>query len=284
MGTSQILQCRNRNLDWGDRTLLMGILNVTPDSFSDGGRFFNSSFAIQHAYHLFEDGADIVDIGGESSRPGANPVPAEEEIRRLIPVIDEVAGKGKGLISVDTVKYDVAKRALDAGAAIINDISGLQREPRLAELAAETGAGLIVMHMRGTPQTMQTFVEYDDLISEVRHFFQEQVAFAKRMGVKDNQIALDPGIGFSKTAEQNLTLLNHLEELRVNEAPIAVGVSRKSFIGKITGAEVDERLYGTAGAAACSVMKGANLIRVHDVRAMKDVVAAADAIRRERII
>ncbi len=275
--------CCSRTLEWVNRTLIMGILNVTPDSFSDGGQFYDTSQAISHAYQLFEDGADVIDIGGESTRPGAEKVPEEEELRRVIPVIEEIAGNGGQTVSIDTVKYNVAAKALEAGASIINDVSGLQQDPRLAELAADSCAGLIIMHMRGTPKTMQSLVHYENLLGEIRDFFQRQTQLAINSSVKKEQIVLDPGIGFSKTAEHNLQILNRLSECRFDNYPLLLGVSRKSFIGKITGQPVDNRLLGTAAAVAACLLNGANMIRVHDVGEMREVVGVIDAIRKESI-
>ncbi len=273
----------NHRLAWGQRTLVMGIVNVTPDSFSDGGQFAKPAQAIRHASQLLEDGADIIDIGGESTRPGAEVVPVEEELKRVIPVIREIAGPGNGIVSIDTTKYEVAKAALESGAVIINDISGLQRDIRLAQLASDSEAGFILMHMRGTPQTMQTLVHYEDVVSEIRSFFEQKIELSLEYGVKKEQIVLDPGIGFSKTTEQNLVLINRLEELRLDHLPLIVGVSRKSFLGKITGKEVNDRLYSTLGAVTATILKGANIIRVHDVRETIDVVQVVDAIRSESI-
>ncbi len=273
-------RCRQTSLAWGHRTLLMGVINVTPDSFSDGGLFFESRQAISHACRLWEEGADILDVGGASSRPGAEPVPVAEEIRRVLPVVEELAGRSGCVVSVDTVSYEVAARCLDAGASIINDISGLQQDPRLARLAAEAKAGLILMHMRGDPRTMQSLTDYGDLEGEIHWFFERQVAYALAEGVQPDQIVLDPGIGFSKTAEQNLLILKHLDRIRLEGYPLLIGVSRKSFIGKITGAEPRGRLMGTAGAVAASVLNGADCVRVHDVGLLRDTVAVADAIRR----
>ncbi|NPU95785.1 MAG: dihydropteroate synthase [Candidatus Omnitrophica bacterium] len=273
-------RCRQTSLAWGHRTLLMGVINVTPDSFSDGGLFFEPRQAISHASRLWEEGADILDVGGASSRPGAEPVPVAEEIRRVLPVVEELAGRSGCVVSVDTVSYEVAARCLDAGASIINDISGLQQDPRLARLAAEAKAGLILMHMRGDPRTMQSLTDYGDLEGEIHWFFERQVAYALAEGVQPDQIVLDPGIGFSKTAEQNLLILKHLDRIRLEGYPLLIGVSRKSFIGKITGAEPRGRLMGTAGAVAASVLNGADCVRVHDVGLLRDTVAVADAIRR----
>ncbi len=262
----------------------MGVVNVTPDSFSDGGQFFQPSKAIRQAERLLEQGADIIDIGGESSRPGAGPVPVNEELRRVLPSIEELAGRQGAVVSIDTVKYEVAARALDEGASIINDISGLQQEPRFAGLAAQSGAGLVVMHMRGTPRDMQTMTDYDDIAGEVRLFFETQIDFAKQQGVAHQQIAIDPGIGFSKTAQQNLTLIQRASQWMLPDVAILIGPSRKSFIGAVTGAEAANREWGTAGAVAACVMNGAHIVRVHHVEAMRDVVDVIDAIRSETLL
>ncbi|MDP8243102.1 MAG: dihydropteroate synthase [Candidatus Hinthialibacter antarcticus] len=271
--------CRDNLLAWGRRTLIMGVVNVTPDSFSDGGQFFNPTKAIRQAERLLEQGADIIDIGGESSRPGADPVLVDEELRRVLPSIEELAGRQGAVVSIDTVKYEVAARALDEGAAIINDISGLQHDPRLAELAAQSQAGLVIMHMRGTPRDMQTMTDYENITNEVRAFFETQIAVAQEKGVLLNQIAVDPGIGFSKTAQQNLTLIQRAPEWIIPGCPVLAGPSRKSFIGAITETDAADRDWGTAGAVAACVMRGAHIIRVHNVDAMRDVVDVVDAIR-----
>lgn len=257
----------------------MGVVNVTPNSFSDGGQFFDAQSAIQRTLQLFQEGADLVDIGGESSRPGAESIPVEEELRRVIPVIKEIAGRNHLPVSVDTVKYEVASKALDAGAAIINDISGLQSDPRMAHLAADSGAGYIIMHMRGNPLTMQSLTEYEDLFTDIREFLENQVLLSLSSGVRPQQIALDPGIGFSKTAEQNLLLLKHLYQVHLQHYPLLLGVSRKSFIGKITRREADQRLMGTAAAVTAGILNGANIVRVHDVAQMREVLDVAVAIR-----
>lgn len=259
----------------------MGVVNVTPDSFSDGGRFFEPQAAVKQAERLISEGSAVIDIGAESTRPGAEPVSEDDECARAMPVIKELMSRRSCVISIDTCKYETARRAIDAGASIINDISGLQREPRLARLAAETGAGLVIMHMRGAPQTMQSLTDYDDLTGEVNAFFRRQIDFAVSEGVEPGQIAIDPGIGFSKTAEQNLTLIRLTHEWAVEGFPIVLGVSRKSFIGKITGAEADGRIWGTAGAVAAGVMRGAHVLRVHDVAEMKQAAETAWAIQSQ---
>ncbi len=276
-------KCRNTSFICGEKTLIMGVLNVTPDSFSDGASYYDTEDAIHRAYEIIDEGADILDIGGESSRPGAEPVSEEEELRRVIPVIEEVFPESSIVISVDTVKYDVAKQALEAGASIVNDISGLQRDPRLAELCAEWEAGYVLMHMRGTPQTMQEMTNYVDIVTEIREYFERQIDLALNLGVKEEQIVLDPGIGFGKTPEQNLSILQHLDKIRWYGFPLLVGVSRKSFIGKVTGREAHNRLMGSAGAVAASVLRGADIVRVHDIIAMRDVVRVVDAIKTESI-
>lgn len=276
--TSGHWHCRNKQLAWGRRTLIMGVVNVTPDSFSDGGQYFNPAKAIRQAERLLEQGADIIDIGGESSRPGADPVMVDEELRRVLPSIEELAGRQGAVVSIDTVKYEVAARALDEGAVIINDISGLQQEPRLADLAAQSKAGLVIMHMRGAPRTMQTMTDYENLTREVHVFFEQQITFAQQKGVALNQIAIDPGIGFSKTAQQNLTLIQRTPEWVIPGHAVIAGPSRKSFIGAVTGADAANRDWGTAGAVAACAMRGAHIIRVHNVEAMRDVVDVVDAI------
>ena len=261
-----------------DRPLVMGVLNVTPDSFSDGGRFLEPDAAVKHALEMVEEGADVIDIGAESSRPGAEPVPEEEELRRLIPVVREVFRRVEVPVSVDTTKAAVARRALDAGAAIINDISALQDDPAMAAVVAEAGAGLVLMHRQGTPKTMQQAPRYGDVVADVREFLRERMQAAGRAGIAADHILLDPGIGFGKNLSHNLALLARLEELRPLGRPILVGVSRKSFIGEALDRKAGDRLMGTAAAVAAAVLRGARMVRVHDVRAMKDVVRMVDAI------
>jgi dihydropteroate synthase len=261
------------------RTLVMGILNVTPDSFSDGGKYYSVESAVKQAMQIVADGADIIDIGGESSRPGANPVSKQEEIRRIIPVIEKVAKETSIPISIDTYKAEVARAALAAGAQLINDITAMTGDPAMLPLSAKTGVPIILMHMLGTPQTMQLHPEYQNLILDIINHLKNAILNAKNAGVKEEQIIIDPGIGFGKTTEHNLTILHRLSELLQLHRPILAGVSRKSFIGKILNVPVENRLEGTAAAVAIAVMNGAKLVRVHDVKQMVQVVKIADAIR-----
>ena len=241
------------------RPLVMGVLNVTPDSFSDGGRWLDPEAAISHGLRLVAEGADVVDIGGESTRPGAAEVPIEEELRRVLPVVDALAGHVR--VSIDTKKREVAEAALDAGATILNDVSA-----GLYEVAAVHDAGWVAMHMRGTPLTMQEQAQYDDVVGEVREFLLHRVRLALAAGVKE--VWIDPGLGFAKTADHNLALLARLDELVASGHPVLVGASRKSFIGKLTGgAPVDDRLEGSLALAVWAMEKGAAMVRVHDVRA-----------------
>ena len=267
---------KNRQLAFSGVSRLMGIVNVTPDSFSDGGKYFNPKIAVAHGLNLLEDGADIVDIGGESTRPGANAVSSAEEINRIVPVIRELKRINPGcIISADTGKAEVAEAAAAAGADIINDVTGLQHSSALAAVAAKYGTGLILMHMRGTPDNMQAAgnLKYDDVVKEVSTFLLQAVEKALASGVKRENIVLDPGIGFSKTPEQNLELIGRISEIKALGFPVLTGHSRKSFIGAVLGRKSpEEREWGTAGVTAFLAMKQVEIIRVHDVRAMKDVV------------
>ena len=274
------LRCRNRTLPLGERTLLMGVLNVTPDSFSDGGRYFDRDKAIAHGLRMVEEGADLIDVGGESTRPGSKPLALEEELKRIIPVIETLAGKVDVPISIDTYKSAVASRAIDVGAQIINDISGLHFDPAVAKVAAKQDTPLVLMHIRGTPETMQKEVHYPSLLSEILQSLRESIQKAESYGVDPDQIIIDPGIGFGKTLEDNLLIIKHLSEFRVLGKPILLGTSRKSFIGKILNAEVDQRLEGTLSTIAIGVLNGAHIIRCHDVLPARKVIAVADAIRK----
>jgi dihydropteroate synthase len=261
-----------------DRPLVMGVLNVTPDSFSDGGLFLDPEVAVARACDMVQEGADVLDIGAESSRPGADPVEEQEELRRLMPVLEAVCRRVTVPVSVDTTKATVARRAIDAGARIINDVSALRFDGAMASVIAETGAGVVLMHMQGTPKTMQISPHYDDVVPEVRDFFVRQVQTAVQAGISEEQVILDPGIGFGKRLEDSLTLLAQLDRLLDLRCPILVGVSRKGFIGQILGRSVNERLFGTAAACAAAILKGARIIRVHDVRPMRELVGMLQAI------
>lgn len=253
---------------------LMGILNVTPDSFSDGGQFLDPRAAIEQGLQLVTDGAAILDIGGESTRPGATPVTETEELRRVIPVIQGLAERAGVPISIDTMKARVAQEALQAGAQVVNDVSGLLADPRMDAVCAESDCGVIVMHMRGTPQTMQTDPHYEDVVREVREFFDARLLTLSERGIAAGRLMFDPGIGFGKTAEHNLSLLSHLNDLRSGGRPLLVGHSRKRFLKRLLGREVDERSAGTLGVALAMAAQGVDLIRVHDVAAIRDALVA----------
>jgi dihydropteroate synthase len=256
---------------------VMGVVNVTPDSFSDGGRFLRPERAIEHARGLVRDGADLLDIGGESTRPGSEGVSAEQELARVGPVLEGLAEVGVP-ISIDTSKRAVAEAALDAGAEIVNDVTALRSDPELAELCAERGCGVVLMHMLGTPRTMQEAPAYDDVVDDVKAFLAGRVEFALDRGIQEERIWIDPGVGFGKALEHNVELLRRLGELRALGRPICIGTSRKSFIGTLTGREVDERVGGTVAANVLAFANGAEVFRVHDVRAGREALAVAEAI------
>jgi dihydropteroate synthase len=256
---------------------LMGIVNVTPDSFSDGGQFLDPGRAVEHGRELVRQGADVLDIGGESTRPGAAAVDAEEELARVGPVIEGLAGVGVP-ISIDTSKLAVAEAALGAGASMVNDVTALRAEPAIAALCSDRDAELVLMHMQGSPRTMQENPTYEDVVDDVKAFLEERMEFATAEGVPEERIWLDPGIGFGKTVEHNLELLHRLRELTELGRPLLVGTSRKSFLGKITGAEVDDRLGGTIASCALAFANGAAMIRVHEVREVREGMQVAAAI------
>lgn len=256
----------------------MGILNVTPDSFSDGGLFLDPERAVDHALRMVEEGADIIDVGGESTRPGADPIPLEEELKRVLPVIEELSQRTDVPISIDTYKAEVASRALEAGASIINDISGLHFDPRMGEVAAKYRAPVVVMHVKGTPKTMQASPHYDDLMGEIAAYLREGIRRAEEAGLPPEKVIVDPGIGFGKTVEHNLIILHRLGELSSLGRPILIGPSRKSFIGAVLDREVGDRLYGTLASVAIGVERGAHIVRVHDVKPVREVVDMVDAI------
>ena len=248
------------------RALVMGIVNVTPDSFSDGGRFLDTGRAVEHALHLLAEGADILDFGGESTRPGAEPVSAEEEIRRVIPVIRAIRSQTRALLSIDTMKASVARAALAAGADIINDVTGLGGDPGMIQLAAETTAGLVVMHMRGTPASMQQAPAYQDVVTEVRSYFERRLHVLTDAGIDPERIVFDPGFGFGKTLDHNLQLLRHLPDLRIANRPLLVGISRKSMLSLLSGLDnVADRHWPTVALTAWLREQGADIHRVHEV-------------------
>lgn len=267
-------------IDLGERGLLMGVLNVTPDSFSDGGQFFDTNAAVEQGLRMAEEGARIIDIGGESTRPGAAAVTEGEELRRVLPVIEKLhAAKTGAWLSIDTSKAEVARQALAAGARIINDITGGTGDAAMLPLAAESGAGFIIMHMQGTPRTMQSDPHYADVIAEVRDFFRQQYGRALNCGIDSMAIALDPGIGFGKTLQHNLELLRNLSRLRLHDRPLVVGVSRKSFLGKILGSsEMADRNAPTVALTALLRERGADVIRVHDVKENFSALRTAEAL------
>lgn len=276
-----ILQVNGKEFTLGPKTWIMGVLNVTPDSFSDGGKYLDKDKALEQGLRLVEEGSDIIDIGGESTRPGSESIPAQEEIRRVIPVVKALKEKTGALISVDTTKSGVAQAALDAGADIINDISSLRFDPRMAPLAAERDVPVILMHMKGLPKTMQVDPYYEDVLLEVKSFLQERLEAAQAAGIKRERIIIDPGIGFGKRLEDNLALINKLHILGELDRPILIGTSRKSFIGSILDLPPQERLEGTIASSILSMAHGAHILRVHDVAAMKRAVLVAEAIMNE---
>lgn len=281
MRTETVFQIKGKRHRLGARTWIMGILNVTPDSFYDGGRFADPRDAADYGLRLAAEGADIIDIGGESSRHGAETVPAEEEIRRVIPVISAIRAQAPVLISIDTTKYETARAALAAGADIINDISAFRMDPRLMALAAESGAGIILMHMQGVPKTMQVAPGYEDALAEVRAFLADRIEIAMAYGVPGECLAVDPGIGFGKRLEDNCALLRGLETIAGLGRPVVVGVSRKSMIGKILDAPPEERLEGSIAAAVIGLSRGAHILRVHDVQSTRRAALVADAVLAE---
>jgi dihydropteroate synthase len=271
-------QVKGRLIEFPDRPLIMGVVNVTPDSFYDGGRYLDAATAVAHAVRLVEEGADLLDIGAESTRPGADVINEAEECRRAIPVVTAVAKAVSVPISVDTSKAAVARAALDAGAVLVNDVTALRGDPAMVEVVARAGAGIVLMHMLGTPHTMQQAPHYDGVVEEISAFFEERIRFAMAHGIVRRQIILDPGIGFGKLLAHNLVLLAQLRGFLEFECPLLVGVSQKSFLGQLVNRPVQERQWATAAAVAMAVDRGAGILRVHDVRAMKDVVQVAAAI------
>lgn len=273
---------RDRVIHFDTRPLVMGIVNVTPDSFSDGGKFFDPSSAIAHALQLISDGADILDVGGESTRPGAAPVSVEDELRRVVPVVAELAKLTSVPLSVDTMKADVARAALEAGAAIVNDVAGF-RDSAMIEVARDLRAGAVVMHMQGEPATMQRDPRYDDVVAEVAGYLQERLRVLGESGIPPERVCLDPGIGFGKALEHNLALLANLDAVAGLHRPVCLGVSRKGFIGKLCGRELAERDPGSLAVGCFAAARGtAHVLRVHDVRGARDAAVLLDAIDQHK--
>jgi dihydropteroate synthase len=266
-----IIECESR-------TLVMGILNITPDSFSDGGRFFDPEIAVAAGIEMARDGADLLDVGGESTRPGSDPVPLESELDRIVPVIKRLAAEVSVPLSVDTRKSEVATRALEAGATIVNDVTA-GSEPTMFEVVREAGAGMVLMHMRGEPKSMQQLTDYEDVVQDVKAYLQSRIEAAEAAGIDRERLAIDPGLGFAKITEQSLLLMKEIGAFAEVGRPLLVGPSRKSFIGDVLGTDVGERMEGTAGAVAWLAARGAHVVRVHDVKEMVRVVRVVDAIR-----
>jgi len=262
----------------GERTIVVGVLNVTPDSFSDGGQHFDPQRAIERALEMENQGADIIEVGGESTRPGAPGLSADEEMARVSPVLRELGKRLRAPIAIDTYKSEVARAALDAGASLINDVSALRFDPLIGEVAARNSALLVLMHMRGEPATMQKIEPSQDIFGEIKADFNAAIREAESRGIRREQIILDPGIGFGKTLEQNLSILNHLDRFDEFQMPLMIGASRKSFIGRLTGLPESDRVFGTAASVAIAIIRGARMVRVHDVKQMVEVARITDAI------
>jgi len=266
-------------LELGKRTLVMGVLNRTPDSFSDGGKFMDEKAAILRIREMVHCGADIVDIGGESTRPGSKRIDVSEELDRTIPLIEKMSGELEVPISIDTSKHEVARRALRAGAAIVNDITGLKADPEMAGIIAESGAAVSIMHMKGTPEDMQDDPNYTEVMDEIIDGLRESIAIAEKAGILPDKIIVDPGIGFGKTVLHNLIIIKRLAELKALGKPILIGTSRKSFIGKVLNKDAGSRVMGTAVTSALAIIGGADIIRVHDVKEMVEVAKMSDAVK-----
>ena len=274
------MNCRGKTLTFGEYTHVMGILNVTPDSFSDGGHYLDAGRAIAHAKAMVAEGATLIDIGGESSRPGAVPVPAEEELSRVVPVIRALAGAVDVPLSVDTYKACVARHALEAGAHLVNDITALHGDAEMAATVAEMEAGVILMHIQGTPRTMQLAPHYDDVVGEIRQWLQERVQLAEASGIASERIIADPGIGFGKTTAHNLEILKRLDAFRELGKPMLIGTSRKAFIGTVLDLPLDERGEGTVATVCWAIAHGADIVRVHDVKTVSRAARMTDALYR----
>ena len=269
----------DRVLRIGARPLVMGIVNVTPDSFSDGGRYFSPEAAIRHGLELIEQGADLLDIGGESTRPGSAPVPVEEELARVLPVVAGLAARTGVPLSVDTSKAEVARRCLEAGAHIVNDVTALRGDPEMADVVAEFDAGVVLMHMRGEPKTMQFDPRYDDVVAEVREFLADRIAWCEARSIARSRIAIDPGVGFGKLDKHSIEILRNLDRLTDLGSALLVGISRKGVLGKLTGRSVEQRMVASAVASLAACVAGARVVRVHDVAAMVDAIKVWTALK-----
>lgn len=275
---SNVFKCRDKEIVLGSKTLIMGVLNLTPDSFYDGGKFASLNSTLSHVEKMIAEGADIIDIGGESTRPGSLSISVKEECERVLPVITEINNNFDTLISIDTTKSEVAREAVKAGVSIINDISGLKFDEKLADVASEYGAGLVLSHTSGTPDVMQDNTTYDSLIENIKDSLSHSIDKAVSRGVDIERIMVDPGFGFGKTPEQNLSILRYLGKICGLGRPVLIGTSNKSFIGKILDADVDDRTEGTAATVAIGILNGAAVVRVHEIGYMKKVAAMADAV------
>ena len=271
---------KGAGVELGRLPVLMGIVNVTPDSFSDGGCYFCVDSAVEQGLRLVDEGAGILDVGGESTRPGAEPVDESEELRRVLPVVERLARKVDVPISIDTMKSVVAGRAIDAGATIVNDISGLRFDPQMLSICVRHDVGVVCMHMQGTPQTMQQNPHYQNVVQEIADYFSERLSFLEQAGISRQRIVLDPGIGFGKTAEHNLTILAHVDAFRSLGRPVLIGHSRKRFLEKVLGRTVDERTFGTVGVSVALAAQGVGILRVHDVLAVRDALLAWQAVTK----
>jgi dihydropteroate synthase len=269
-----------RVIAWKDRPLIMGVLNVTPDSFFNGGKHNTTGEAIRHALSMIDEGADIIDVGGESTRPFSESVPIEEELKRVIPVVEGIRARSDCTISIDTYKAKVAREACNAGADIVNDISGLSFDKDMADAVCDLGVQTVVMHMKGTPGNMQKDPHYEDVISEIKAFFKERIEFAQKHGIANERIILDPGIGFGKRMQDNLTIIKKLKAFKELEMPLLIGTSMKSFIGHVTDSPLEERMEGALASVAISVWNGADIVRVHDVKSARKVVRLVSAIMK----
>lgn len=279
MNTSDLLEFLYQNKESSHKTILMGILNVTPDSFFDGGLYLEKKGAVEHALEMIEQGADIIDIGGESTRPFSDPISLDEELKRVMPVLDNLSRKTQIPISIDTYKSEVARHAIEHGATIVNDISALSFDPSMASLIAEKNVPVILMHMKGTPKNMQSNPVYEDLINDIKSFFHQRLEIAMKAGIKRDHIIIDPGIGFGKSFNDNLTIIKELNRFSDLGQPILIGTSNKSFIGNILGNSTESRDTGTMATLSASIMNGADIIRVHDVKSARETATVIDAIK-----